>query len=172
MAQCRWHCNCKDFPQLVIRWCFHVPVSVIRLARASISTRENQFASCERGSVASTTVTPMSHQSWRAAHKVGLQPGPTLLGFHPLTGAWVPFPHGGDAQMYGLMRVVCGWDIRLEAEHASEGLSHLVSSSVTKNPFEPVTKTWHTSVLLPADTDWIKARNDTRREQRMQPGSP
>lgn len=34
MAQCRWHCNYKDFSQLLIRWCFHVPASIIRLTRA------------------------------------------------------------------------------------------------------------------------------------------
>lgn len=56
-------------------------------------------------------------------------------------------------------------DILLKAEHVSEGLSHLVSSSVAKNPFEPVTETWLTSVLLPANTSWIEATNDRGREQ-------
>lgn len=34
MAQCSWHCNYKDFPQHLIRWCFHAPASVIRLTQA------------------------------------------------------------------------------------------------------------------------------------------
>lgn len=36
---------------------------------------------------------------------------------------------------------VCRSDILLKAGHVSGGLSHLVSSTVTKNPFEPVTET-------------------------------
>lgn len=53
-----------------------------------------------------------------------------------------------------------GSDIPLQAGHVSEGLSHLVSRTVTKNPFEPVRETRLTRVLLPANTSWVEATND------------
>lgn len=62
------------------------------------------------------------------------------------------------------MRAERGSDILLKAGHVSEGLSHLVSS-VTKNPFKPVTETWLTSVLLPANSSWIETTNDRGRDQ-------
>lgn len=183
MAQCRWHCNYKDFPQLLIRWCFHIPASVIRLTRVDFLYVNQLFIGLfppEKISLLHTNVAALPPPPWHRCHtRAGEQvtrsassQNLTLQGFHPFMGAWVPSLLGGAAWMYGLMRTVSGCDILLEAGHASEGLCRLVSRSVTKNPFQPVTETWHTSVLLPADTDWIKARNNTRREQRIQPGSP
>lgn len=66
---------------------------------------------------------------------------PTRPRFRPFTGASVQFTLCRAARMHESRRAERGSDILLKAGQVSEGLSHLVSNTVTKNPSEPVTET-------------------------------
>lgn len=173
IAQCTWQCHYKDFSQHLIRWCFHAPASIIRLTLASCMLfkclldnfhRRKSVCFNANASLPPSPTTAGSH----ADHRVGLQPEPTQPSLRPFTGASVLFLACRAAWMHESKSVKCDCDILLKAGHVSEGLSHLVSIGVTKNPFEPLTEMWHTSVLLPGNTSWMKARKDRGREQQIQ----
>lgn len=106
MAQWRWHCNYKDFPQLLMRWCFHVPASIIRLTRADFLYANQLFIGLfppERISLLHANAAALPPPPWHRCHtRAGEQvtrsassQNPTLPRFHPFTGAWLPFPLGG-----------------------------------------------------------------------------
>lgn len=181
MARCRWYCNYKDFSQLLIRGCFHVSASVIRLTQAGFLYVNQLFIGVfppKKISLLHANVAALP-PPWHRCH--------TRAGAQVIRSASRTRHHRVSTHLQAPGSRFCSAVLRRCADSCApcaaviffwkldmllRGLSHLVRASVMKNPFEPVTETRHTSVLLPADTDWIKGRNDTRREQRIQPESP
>lgn len=95
-AQCTRHCNYADFPQLLIRWCFHAPASIIRLALADFLYVNQLFIRLfppEKIRLFHAEATPMSPRAEgpRWASRTG--PGPSMTGFPPLYRSLAPvFP--------------------------------------------------------------------------------
>lgn len=120
MAQCRWHCNYKDFPQLLIRWCFHVPAAITRLTRADFLYVNQlviglfppeKISLLHAKAAASTTVTPVSPQSRRAGHMVSLQPEHDTTGFPSLYGRLGPISARRCWLWYSSESWTCFWGI-------------------------------------------------------------
>lgn len=165
MAQCRWHCNYKDFSQLLMRWCFHVPASIIRLTPADFLYVNERFIGLfppEKISLLHANVAALPPP---VESRSKVRP-PAGTGFPSIEGCLGPASCTAPCAACAAVTFFCKLDM-LPRDYPT-----LWAAAWRKNPFERVTETWHASVLLPADTDWIKGRNDTRRELRIQPGSP